>query len=366
MISCRFFFYPSAFKLSFLHPTESLFIPASAVSFGTVLLNISQYGVNRTGAWLNTAVMIFFWLEACMAIILCTVIYLILWSTTEFTVARMTPIWVFPAYPLLIIGPHAATLSSSLSPTHSFQIILAGFTIQALGFMISLMIYSAYIYRLMTHKLPRESSRPGMFVSIGPSGFTVSAVLGMATNLDRAIPADFMGPGKGPLAALILRSVATFVGLGLWGCVFLWSLSPLLFFSSSSSSSSDDDDDEHIQRLAIWFFLVSIFAHYSCVRPGRFHFSMTWFSFVFPNTALVAATFAVGKALDAKPVQIVGCVLAVALVLVWLFVVAMMCRAVYRREILWPQTGEERDAVGDGFQVRGEGGRGIDRRFRMD
>lgn len=78
MISCRFFFYPYTFKASFLHPTESLFIPASIVSIGTVLMNISQYGVNRTGEWLNTAVMVLFWIESCLAIILCVGIYLIL------------------------------------------------------------------------------------------------------------------------------------------------------------------------------------------------------------------------------------------------------------------------------------------------
>ncbi len=45
------------------------------------------------------------------------------------------------------------------------------------GFMVSMMIYLAFIYRLMTQKLPQESTRPGMVVSVGPSGFTVTGVL---------------------------------------------------------------------------------------------------------------------------------------------------------------------------------------------
>lgn len=73
---------------------------------------------------------------------------------------------------------------------------------------------------------------------------------------------------------------------------------------------------------------------------------MNWYSFVFPNTALITATFAVGKALDARPIQIVGCVMTVALVAVWVFVIGMMFRAVHHKQILWPQKGEDRDEGG--------------------
>src|SRR6266498_5980814 len=57
-ISLRFYYHPSTFKDSFTHPTESLFVPASVVSFGTILINISQYGLGKTGPWLNDAVCI--------------------------------------------------------------------------------------------------------------------------------------------------------------------------------------------------------------------------------------------------------------------------------------------------------------------
>lgn len=91
--------------------------------------------------------------------------------------------------------------------------------LQGIGFLVSLTIYSAYINRLMTQKLPRESSRPGMFVSIGPSGFTVTGILGMAANLDRAFPADFMGDGE--MAAFVLRVIGNWTGIWLWGYVIL-------------------------------------------------------------------------------------------------------------------------------------------------
>jgi len=127
----------------------------------------------------------------------------------------MTPIWIFPAYPLLIIGPHAGILSAQLRPSRAFRVIVGGFTIQGIGFLVAFMVYAAFIYRLMTQKLPREGVRPGMFVSVGPSGFTVAGTINMASNLNRCIPKDFMGDGV--MTATILRVVAGWMCLWIWG-----------------------------------------------------------------------------------------------------------------------------------------------------
>lgn len=225
----------------------------------------------------------------------------------------MTPIWIFPAYPLLIIGPHAGILSARLKPKQALDIIVGGFTLQGIGFLVSMMIYSAFIYRLMTQKLPQESMRPGMFVSVGPSGFTVAGVVAMAEAAQRVLPEDFMGDG--PLAAMVLKVTANWMGLWIWG-------------------------------LALWFFLVSVGAHWSCVGSDRMTFTMSWYSFVFPNTALITATFAIGKAFNSKAIQIIGCVMTPILIIVWILVFAMMIRAIVLKQILWPQKGEDKDEGG--------------------
>lgn len=80
----------------------------------------------------------------------------------------MTPIWIFPAYPLLLMAPIAANLIDALPDSDAAARINAtamtagAICIQGIGFLVSLMIYSAFIYRLMTQKLPRETTRPGM------------------------------------------------------------------------------------------------------------------------------------------------------------------------------------------------------------
>ncbi|KAL3441916.1 voltage-dependent anion channel-domain-containing protein [Aspergillus insuetus] len=317
LLLTRFYLFPYTFKASLLHPTESLFVPASVVSFGTILINVSQYGTDNAGPWLTNAVNILFWVDAVLAVISSAGIYLLLWSTQTFTIAQMTPIWIFPAYPMLIIGPHAGILSSKLEPSRTLPIIVGGTTIQGVGFLVSLMVYSAFIYRLMSQKLPRENIRPGMFVSVGPSAFTVTGIVTMAAQANRCFPDDFMGDGT--LAANVLKVVVNFASLWLWG-------------------------------LAIFFFFIASFAHVSAIGPGRMIFTMGWFSFIFPNTALITSTFAIGKAFSCKPILIIGCVMVVALLLMYAFVVYMMVRAIILRHILWPQKGEDKDE--GGFDIK--------------
>lgn len=317
MMSLRFYWFPGAFKASFLHPTESLFIPAAVISFGTILINISQYGVDRTGLWLEKTMAILYWADCGLAICFSIGIYLIMWSTQTFTISQMTPVWIFPAYPLLIIGPHAGNLAPKISdPNKALAIILSGYVIQGIGFLVSLMIYSAFIYRLMTQKLPKESLRPGMFISVGPSGFTIAGIINMGQHLPKVVPVDFMGKGMGELAGHVGMICANFMGLWLWG-------------------------------LALWFFMVSVGAHWSCVRRGKMDFAMTWYSFIFPNTALTTATFAIARALDGnKPIQYVGCAMTIMLMIGWFMVFGMMFRAVKIHQILWPQKQEDRTEGG--------------------
>ncbi|EKG20145.1 C4-dicarboxylate transporter/malic acid transport protein [Macrophomina phaseolina MS6] len=314
MISLRFYFYPSTFRASFLHPTECLFIPASVISFGTILLNISQYGVDFTGSWLEDAMVVLYWVYCGMAIVFSCGIYLIMWSTQTFTISKMTPVWIFPAYPLLIVGPHAGNLAKKTAADRSLDIIIGGVVLQGIGFMVSLMIYAAFLYRLMTQKLPRESLRPGMFISVGPSGFTISGIISMGQILPNCVPADFMGDGQ--LAGQVSKILANWVGIWLWG-------------------------------LALWFFFVSVGAHASPATRRKMDFAMTWYSFIFPNTALTTATFSVAKALNNNhAINVVGCVLTVGLIPLWFFVVYMQIRALLTRQIMWPQKQEDRDEGG--------------------
>lgn len=205
----------------------------------------------------------------------------------------MTPVWVFPAYPLLLSAPFggnlvsAASRAGQLDGINTVPVALAAITVQGTGFLISFMICAAFLYRLMTQKLPRDHQRPGVFISIGPSGFTCAGLgtfllslfsghfnvkenkltssppkktVQLGSQTSSIFPPGFAGTQH---AADIVRLLSYMGGLWLWG-------------------------------LSIWFFLVSVGSLWKYLRPeskGKLRFQMTWFSFVFPNTALVSWPF---------------------------------------------------------------------------
>jgi tellurite resistance protein TehA-like permease len=80
----------------------------------------------------------------------------------------MTPTWVFPAYPLLLTASLASNLIDSAQKSgHELLIDRAALafgaaTTQGTGCLIAFMISAAFMYRLMTQKLPRDMQRPGV------------------------------------------------------------------------------------------------------------------------------------------------------------------------------------------------------------
>lgn len=139
------------------------------------------------------------------------------------------------------------------------------------------------------------------------------------------IPSDITDTDQ---AALIIRLMSIMMGLWLWG-------------------------------LAMWFFIVSVGSLWKYCRPNhKLPFQMTWWSFVFPNTALVSqsrlykewviltlvskvvATEALGKALNNRGLQIFGCVFAGCLIIVWMAIFVTMLLCLKNRQLLWPKEGD--------------------------
>jgi tellurite resistance protein TehA-like permease len=160
-------------------------------SIGIILLNICEYGIPRSGVWLLRTMEVLFWIYVALSVAASAGLYLILWSTlyvylrpipsstdtfhirlliktSVFPVHMMTPTWVFPAYPLLLTAPLASNLIDSAQRSgHELTIdraVLAfgAATTQGTGCLIAFMISAAFMYRLMTQKLPRDMQRPGV------------------------------------------------------------------------------------------------------------------------------------------------------------------------------------------------------------
>ncbi|RFN50864.1 malic acid transport protein [Fusarium flagelliforme] len=290
-----------------IYQMESLFISASVVSIAVILINTCQYGIPYTGPWLLNTMEWVFWVYAALSVSVSAFLYLVLWSTLVFPVHTMTPTWVFPAYPLLLNAPFAANLiAAAESSDHDLSVntvamALGATAIQGTGCLIAFMISSAFIYRLMTQKLPRDNQRPAI---VGPYGFTAAGIAQLGSQADLLVPENFLGT---PHVADIIKVISILVSLWLWG-------------------------------LAMWFFLVCVGALWKYSLAGHhMPFQMTWWSFVFPNTALVTATSVMGKIFDNNGLHIFASVMTVAIVIVWIMIFTRMCWSLKTKKLLWPK-----------------------------
>ena len=245
----------------------------------------------------------------------------------------MTPTWIFPAFPFLLVGPLAGYLSSNIplpgsissttaSPSNLLLVLLGGVICQGIGFLVTLFVYTTFYYRLMTQKLPDHAVRPAIFMSAGLSGFTIVAIMSMASGAALVLPHittsnngndTILADTNLDIVVAVIRVMASLSVLPLYG-------------------------------LAAWFFLISVGAYWKCFVPrhyAKLKFSMAWLSFIFPNTPFINATFAVGEAFNADSIRWIGCVLSVLVVGMWVFVFVMMLRAVIRKDILWPHPDED-------------------------
>ncbi|KAK0652182.1 voltage-dependent anion channel-domain-containing protein [Cercophora newfieldiana] len=298
LILMRFRLRPGSFLNSFTDQFE----------IATIFITICQYGIPKAGPWLLNVMEVMFWIYVSLSMVISATLYLTLWSTQVFPVHTMTPVWVFPAYPLLLTAPFGSNLiagaskSGQLASLNAVAIAVASITVQGTGYLISFMVCAAFLYRLMTQKLPRDAQRPGIFISIGPSAFTAAGIVQLGNQTADIFPTDFMETEH---AIFILRLLSYMAGLWLYG-------------------------------LSIWFFLVSAGSLWKYVKRenrNKMPFQMTWFSFVFPNTALVTATEALGSAFESNGLKIFGCVLAACIVAVWIFVFTSMVRCLWRQQL---------------------------------
>lgn len=307
-MATRFIREPRALKASLTHQTESLFFPCFFISISSLLSAIALYGAPATGPWLPEALWAIFWIYLSVTFVSTIAQFSLLFSGGHMPVHSMTPAWVLPVFPPMLTGVVAANFVAFVPESRALPMIVAGVSAEAMGFMVSTFVYPLYIGRLMQGGLPAPAMRPAMFIAVGPPGFMTVALVGMA----RSLPAHHAYFERHPLAPEVLRIMALWVGIWLW-C------------------------------LAFWFFAVAFVANVSSALKWQLRFSMSWWTFVFPNVGFVLATGLIGEELGSEAIQWVCTAMTVLLTATWFLDIFAQVLAVAKHNILWPGRDEDRE-----------------------
>ena len=203
----------------------------------------------------------------------------------------MNPAWFFPFYVAMLTGTIAGLIGPSQPPEQRLPIIVAGCAYQGLSWIGSFLIIGIYFGRLMETGLPDPDLRPGMFVPVGAAGFTMVALISQA----RVLPMGYAYLEAHPVAAEILRSSC---GLATLSCI---------------------------------------------AAIPKMGFTLSWWAFVFPNVGFTIATIEIGVELKSEGILWVSSAMTIVLVVIWLFTLVSLVKAVWIRQIIWPRRDGDKD-----------------------
>ncbi|EMC93509.1 hypothetical protein BAUCODRAFT_37195 [Baudoinia panamericana UAMH 10762] len=306
-MAVRFVLAPRRLLLSLQHPVEGLFFGAYFVSIA-LLINCTQaYGVSSVGPWLIEALGIIFWLYCAVVLLVAVVQYYNLFQ--QLKVEEAMPAWIFPVYPLLVVGPMAGTLIPSQPQSSAYPMWVGAVMLQGLAWTVALVMYTIYTQRLMTCKLPAPPTRPGMYVSVGPAGYTAAGLISLGQRAPSVLPNNVFNTSGYPDGNIVKV-------LGICAGLF-------------------------IALFALFFFFISTITVVTGIKEMKF--TLNWWAFVFPNAGLTLAAIQIGRAFQSPGINGVCTALTLLLVIMWLITAVAHIRAVWRGNILWPGMDEDKD-----------------------
>ena len=328
LMCTRFIVAPRRLLVSLHHPVEGLFFGAYWVSIALILNCAQSYGVSNSGPWLVKALEVLFWIYCAFALFVAIFLYYVMFAKERLQVAEAMPAWIFPIYPLLVVGPLAGTLIPSQPHHAAYPMWVGGVMLQGLAWTVALMMYTIYTQRLMSSVLPPPPIRPGMFISVGPAGmcrmsfqnpvdvtngtkgYTSAALISLATQAPNVLPAHAFHIGSDFADGHVVKV------FGIVSGTFV-----LLF--------------------AFWFFCISTVAVITGIR--RMDFTLNWWAFVFPNAGLTLGAIQLGKVFNSPGINGICSALTILLVILWLVTAVAHIQAVVQRKILWPGKDEDQD-----------------------
>jgi len=288
---------------------EGLFFGSYWVSVSLILNATQSYGVPACGPWLTRALLVLFWIYCAVVLVVGVAQYYVLFQEERLKITDAVPAWIFPIYPLLVVGPMAGTMIPSQGQRDGLNMWIGAVMLQGLAWTVALMMYSMYTQRLMTSTLPSPSTRPGMYVSVGPAGYTAAGLISLGLRAPSVVPVNAFNNDGVPDGDTIKL-------LGIVGGLFI-----IIF--------------------AFWFFCISTIAVIAGSR--RMSFTLNWWAFVFPNAGLTLAAIQVGNALKSPGINGICSALTILLVIFWLITAVAHVRALLKGKIMWPGKDEDKD-----------------------
>ncbi|KAF1845950.1 uncharacterized protein K460DRAFT_377275 [Cucurbitaria berberidis CBS 394.84] len=304
---CRFVQRPSSFRKSVTKPPEAYFTGSLWLSMATIIICMQRFGAPHAGPWIIVAVRVLFWAYAAITLTYNIVIFVVMFDLSPLKPGTMSPPMFLMIYNAMLTGTVASAIAADQPLSQRMTIIVAGIAFEGLGWILCLLFLPHFVGNLLINGLGPANLRPGLFMTVGSSGYTIVALMGCA----KAIPNDYGYFAKHPTAAETLNIMALWIGIFLWLFTF-------------------------------WLFAIALVAHLPILiskwrndvsRP-QMSFTLPWWAFVFPNVGFTIATIYIGEELESNAIAWVATVMTVLVFAAWLMDLSLHLKSIFQRRIM--------------------------------
>lgn len=281
----------------FGHSTVSMFFGTIPMGLATIINGFLVFGVPRWGDAMVQVAEVLWWLDVAMALGFGVIIPYLMFTRQDHTIDQMTAVWLLPVVAAEVAAASGGLLAPYLTDTvMQFHVLITSYVLWAFSVPVAFSILTILILRMALHKLPHESMAASSWLALGPIG---TGALGLLL-LGADAPAIFAANGLARIGEIV-------EGLGLISGVILWGV-------------------------GLWWIVMAAMITVRYFRSG-IPFNLGWWGFTFPLGVYSLATLRLGSVLHLTFFNIAGCVLVLALALMWLVVGKRTLVGAYRGEL---------------------------------
>ena len=297
LYGARWVLYFDEARRIFGHSTVSMFFGTIPMGLATIINGFLVFGVPRWGDGMVQVAEVLWWIDVAMALGFGVIIPYLMFTRQDHSIDQMTAVWLLPVVAAEVAAASGGLLAPYLSDTVAqFHVLITSYVLWAFSVPVAFSILTILILRMALHKLPHESMAASSWLALGPIG---TGALGLLL-LGADAPAIFAANGLARIGEIA-------EGLGLISGVILWGV-------------------------GLWWIVMASLITVRYFRAG-IPFNLGWWGFTFPLGVYSLATLRLGSMLHLSFFDVAGCILVLALALMWLLVGKRTVQGAYRGEL---------------------------------
>jgi len=275
----------------------SMFFGTIPMGLATIINGFLVFGVPRWGEGMVQVAEVLWWIDVAMALGCGVLIPYLMFTRQDHSIDQMTAVWLLPVVAAEVAAASGGLLAPYLSDTVTqFHVLITSYVLWAFSVPVAFSILTILILRMALHKLPHESMAASSWLALGPIG---TGALGLLL-LGADAPEIFAANGLARIGEIV-------EGLGLISGVILWGV-------------------------GLWWIVMAALITIRYFRSG-IPFNLGWWGFTFPLGVYSLATLRLGSMLHLSFFDVAGCILVLALALMWLLVGKRTVQGAYRGEL---------------------------------